>query len=144
MAVLAEGLSVVIKRSALDAKYPGGWDAFVAQITSDTFCHDDRLARLGFSSPPEVEAFINRIEALGLTYLDGDQAVDMVVVDQDSGFVASCDWAKFGHGNLGGDPKRRVAGCQGVNGANPQLITPEGWTFDGSVSQKFPIQTTRH
>lgn len=144
MAVLAEGLSVVIRRSAVDAKFPGGWEAFVNQVANDTFCHDDRLARLGFSNPQEVEKFINGLEFLGLTYLDGDRAIDMVVVDQDSGFVSSCEWAKFGHGNLGGDPKKRVAGCQGVNGANPQLITPEGWAFDGSISQRFPIQTLRH
>lgn len=144
MAVLVEGLSVVIKRSAVDAKYPGGWNSFVTMVQNNTFCYDDRLARLGFSGPPEVETFINRIESMGLTYLDGDRAVDMVVVDQDSGFVAACEWAKFGHGNLGGDPKQRVAGCQGVNGANAKLITPEGWTFDGSISQQFPIETARH
>ena len=58
MSVLVEGISVIIKRKKIDEMFPGGWDAFVEDVPNRTLCADDELARVGFMSSPDAEAFI--------------------------------------------------------------------------------------
>jgi hypothetical protein len=45
MAVLVEAISVIIKRTAIDEKWPGGWEAFVRDVPNRTLCFD-RLLRV--------------------------------------------------------------------------------------------------
>ncbi len=62
MAVLVEAISIIIRRTAIDKKYPGGWDAFVKNAPNQTLCADKKIARLGFMSPFDVESFIKGLE----------------------------------------------------------------------------------
>lgn len=64
-------------------------------------------------------------------------AVDVIVVDQLRGPAAPCEWVEFGHVNLGGDQRRRVATCQLADSSNRQVYTPDGWTFEESLSASF-------
>ena len=58
MAVLVEAISVVVRRDAIGARYPGGWRGFLSIVPNSTLCADDDLVRVGFMAPPDVEAFI--------------------------------------------------------------------------------------
>jgi len=40
MPVLVEATSVIIKRSAIDEKWPGGWESFVRDVPNQTLCAD--------------------------------------------------------------------------------------------------------
>ena len=40
MAVLVEGFSVVVRREAVEQKFPGGMDAYVRQLLNETYCVD--------------------------------------------------------------------------------------------------------
>jgi len=136
MAVLVEAISVVVKRASIEARYPGGLDAFVKNAPNRTLCADTALVRLGFMTPADVEAFVKSLEARGLRYLVKGKARDLVVVDQQRGFLAYCDWTEFGHVKLDGDEKRSVAACRSKAAWEDPLVMPAGWVHEGSLSQQ--------
>lgn len=134
MAVLIEAISVVVKMSALCERYPGGWEAFRDNSPNQTLCADGQLARVGFMTPDDVEAFIEELESDGLVYLlDGDSQ-DIVVADQQRGFDAPCSWAECGDIEINGNS---IKACQAVEDDSHQLMYPDGWQFEGSLSQTY-------
>ncbi len=54
MAVLIEGISVVVPVDVLEEKYPGGLDAYANDCPNQTFCCDGELTRVGFMTPVDV------------------------------------------------------------------------------------------
>ena len=144
MAILVEAISVVIKRSAIDQHFPGGWDAFVEDCPNQTLCADSGLARVGFMSPVDVESYVKHLEKVGFVYLKASEAIDLVVVDQQRGLSANCKWVEFGHVNLDGAHSKRVATCQIIGGVEEPLLTPDGWQYEGSLSQTFVFAPIEH
>jgi hypothetical protein len=134
MAVLVEGISGVVRVEAIRDRYPGGWPAFRAGAPNETLCSDDELARLGFMVPGDVEAFIESLERSGLRFLDAGSAMDCVVVDQLRGPTVSCQWIEFGRVPVDGG---EVAACRLAGSQSNLLITPDGWSYAGSLSQTF-------
>ena len=141
MAVLIEAISVVIKRTAIDDRYSGGWDAFVKDAPNQTLCADEHLARVGFMTPIDVESFIKRLELHGLVHLKDGIAQDIVVADQQRGVTTRCDWSEFGDVEI---DRNSVKACKAVVDASSQLISPDGWVFEGSLSQTFMFTPTEH
>ena len=147
MAVLAEGISVIVRRDAIDTKYPGGWKVYVDAAPSETLCHDDKLARIGFTTPHAAEAFIARVTANGLTYLVDGEAQDIAVVDQQHGPMTTCGWlefAKLPFGEAGGQVSAcwffgspRIAAGVYFPNKSLELSTPPGWRFEGSLSHRY-------
>jgi hypothetical protein len=153
MAVLVEAISVVVRRDAIDQSLAGGWAAFVDGAPVRTLCTDGQLVRVGFLDPKHVEAFVEKLKAGGLVFLRCNSPVDFVVVDQQRGPTMECDWLEFAHIPFGG-PSKRVAMCwfmeskrlevSGIHvpAQNFGLATPEGWTFEGSMSEQFTFVPT--
>lgn len=141
MAVLVEAISVIVKRSSIAEKYPGGWDAFVEAVPNRTLCADAEIARVGFMAPDDTEGFCNQLDLCGLAYVENGEAQDLVVADQQRGFAAKCSWAEFGHIPFGpkGEP---VAACRFRGSECMHLITPDGWKFEGSMSERFTFVPT--
>lgn len=137
MAVLVEAISVVVRADRLLEAYGGNWDSFVRDVPNATLCADGKVARIGFMSPDDTRAFVELLERKGLKYLREGKAVDLVVVDQMRGPLVVCEWIECGHVLLGGDKNTRVAACRLQGDAETRLITPEGWTFDLSLSRSF-------
>src|SRR5262245_36984742 len=96
MAVLVEGISVIVRRDSVEARYSGGWDQFVADVPNRTFCADSEVARIGFMAPDDVAAFIDFLEKRGLVFLEDGEALDFCVCDQQSGPTCECPWVEFG------------------------------------------------
>jgi len=142
MAVLIEATSVVIKRSVINYKWPGGWSGFVIDAPNQTLCADIFLARVGFMSPVDVESYIKTLKNKGLIYLSKVVADDLVVASQLHGFSTTCDWAMFGHINYGNDPKQRIAACMHIDDEDNSIITPDGWKYEGSLSHTFAFAPT--
>ncbi len=88
-------------------------------------------------SPADVAAYISELERWGLQYLKNGKAKDLVCVDQQRGHMVQCDWAKCGKTNWGNDPRKRITYCNMVDSKCDQLLTPEGWTYEGSLSESF-------
>ena len=147
MAVLVEAISVVVRRDAIRAKFSGGWPEFLECVPNDTLCSDDDLARVGFMTPPDVEAFIELLEKNGLIFLRNRRTVDIAVVDQQRGLTMPTDWLEFAHLAFG-ESGDIVAACwlfegprmgAGIHmpGKGMTLATPVGWTYEDSPSANF-------
>lgn len=142
MAILIEAISVVLKADSVISKYPGGWERFVVDAPNQTLCADGELVRVGFMTPQDAKAFVERLAHHGLVYLRDGRAHDLVVVDQQRGFAAPCDWAEFGRVDWQGDSAKKVAACRAVFSQRSELVTPDGWAYDGSLSAKFTFIET--
>ena len=146
MAVLVEGISVIVRRDAIEGKFRGGWPAFVTLAPNATLCADDHLARIGFMAPSDVERFVDSLERAGLAFQSQGKAIDLAVVDQVRGPTIDCEWLEFGRftfGNSGGIVAvawlfkgQRIAAGVHFPGESLQLATPEGWTYEGSLSER--------
>lgn len=138
MAVLIEGISVVVRVDAIVACHEGGISRFLSEIPNPTLCADGKLARIGFMTPDDTESYVRHLEGRGLQYVDGGAAVDIVVVDQREGPRANCSWVNFGHTDWKGDPNCVVALCSFAGGESSaqtdKLVVPKGWSFENSLS----------
>ena len=57
MAVLVEGISVIVRRDAVESKYRGGWKGLIADVPNSTLCMDEELIRAQLSTePPQTAA----------------------------------------------------------------------------------------
>src|SRR5687768_12534111 len=132
MAVLAEGISVIIKADAA-LKVFGGWDKFKRIVPNQTLCADNELIRVGFMHPDDVRDFCDQLAGRGLVYLKDGEACDFSVCDQQSGFMIPTTWAEFGTISWEGDPEMPVKACR-LSGSNSnQLFVPPGWTWESSL-----------
>lgn len=145
MAVLIEAISVVVRRDAIKARYPGGWRGFLAIVPNTTLCFDDELARVGFMTPLDTEAFVWQLEDDGLTFIHNGQAVDIAVVDQLRGPTIPSYWLEFARTSPFGTTGRKVAACWLFEGPRVavgihlpakamSIATPDGWTYEKSLS----------
>ncbi len=134
MAVLVEGISVIVRRAAIDAHFPGGWNGFARNAPNRTLCADADLARVGFMSPDDVKSFVQDLERHGLKFSDGKLAVDLVVVDQVMGPTIPCSWVEFGSVQL---KDGKVSACQLAGSRDRNVACPVGWKYSGSLSEKF-------
>jgi hypothetical protein len=137
MALLAEGISVVIKRVAINKKYPGGWYGFVKDVPNETLCNDDNIARVGFMTPLDVRNYIECLEGYGFQHMVNDDATDMVVVDQLRGLCGKCNWLEVIYFFIDDDRKKKVTACQIVGDDSRDMYSPDGWDFESSLSNQY-------
>jgi hypothetical protein len=138
MAVLIEALSVVVLVSALERSYPGGVKGYADAAPNRTFCGDGVITRVGFMAPPDVGLFVRRLWNFGIAYMEGDNARDLVVVDQQTGIREPCDWLRF---------ERREFKFGTISVAEHTSLacgpsafsvsTPIAWNYEDSLSREF-------
>jgi hypothetical protein len=147
MAVLVEALSVIVRRDAINTRFVGGWDAFLAIVPNNTLCFDEDLVRVGFMTPADTEAFVKNVEREGLRFLCDERSVDIAVVDQMRGLTMPAQWLEFAYLSLG-EAGNRVAACWLFEGPRiaagihipskgMALVTPKGWVYERSLSSNF-------
>jgi len=139
VAVLLEAISVVVRRSVIDERFPGGWNEFVLFVPNATLCADDYLARVGFMQPSEVEDFVVALETHNIVFVSDGAARDMVVIDQQHGPLVKCDWLEFGRIKLPSGDDHLVGACRLSGDQANMLSTPEGWTYEGSPTRAFGL-----
>lgn len=148
MAVLVEGLSVVVRNEALDVKFQGGSHRFQDGLSNESICFDNELTCVHLHSPAEVEGFVGWCESMGLTFARNGQCMDIVVVDQRNGPTLKCDW--IAHSVLeidDGQSKCKARVCW-ISSQSPtsfgtmvpslqfDIAMPPGWRVTGSLSAK--------
>ena len=141
MAVLIEGICVVVRGEAIVAKYAGGEEEFFSDVIGGTFCADGELARFGFTTPTDVKRCIDLLERRGLCYMKDDKVEDIVVVDQIKGMLSYCAWARFGKASAlenGGT----ISICHAVPTSAEGVVIPDGWTYENSLSARHRFITT--
>lgn len=134
MAVLCEAISVVIRADALIEAY-GTFEAFKEKdLPNQTLAADGELVRVGFMTPDDVRAFIATLAEHGLRHIVEGNAKDLAVVDQLRGPTTPADWLEFCYVIMSGN---RVAAARLAGSSLDQVLTPDGWTFEGSLSHTF-------
>lgn len=140
MAVLVEAISVIVKVSKI-YEYCG-WLPFREIVPNNTLCCDNEIARVGFMSPNDVEQFIDELTSFGFVFCEDDQAQDIAVAEQLKGITTKCSWLECGLLDYQDNPDQRISACQLVGGVENQIFTPEGWTFEDSLSNECHFRPT--
>jgi hypothetical protein len=135
MAVLVEATSIIVRVQTIHDCYAGGWLAFVRQAPNRTLCSDNELARIGFMIPGDCKNAVDDLERHGIIFLKEERSQGLVVADQLRGFTAACDWAEFGRVEIRRGQTVSAAQLKGTKCR--QVFCPEGWTYEGSLSQQF-------
>ena len=145
MPVLAEALSVIIKKDSIERLYKGGWNQFLMNCNHQTLCYDDDIARVGFMSPDDVGSFVKQMQAEGLSYLHNGEALDLTVTDQQTGSLEIANWLEFTKVDLSvNGNKQTLPVCQKKDSINKEIVTPKLWVYEGSLSQTFSFVPTEH
>jgi hypothetical protein len=142
MAVLIEAISVVLSVSAIQNKFPGGWDKFKESIRNQTLCCDNEVARVGFMDPSDVENFIESVCSEHLTFIKNERSIDLAVFDQQRGLTTECDWLEVGKISWEGDPSKRITVARLKGSQFNQIMTPKDWDYEGSLSHTFGFSPT--
>jgi hypothetical protein len=100
MSILIESLTVVVRRVTLDATWPGGTDAYLAAALSGDSrallaCADDKLTAVSFARPESSDTLLDRLDDLGIVYVDDRRCVDIVCIDHAAGPLTRCDWIEW-------------------------------------------------
>ena len=70
MAVLVEGISIVLRVTSLEELHPGGSERFIENSPNSTCCSDSELVRIGFMSPVETKSFVSQLSRFGFVYIE--------------------------------------------------------------------------
>jgi hypothetical protein len=92
LAIAIEFVNVIVRKSAVEAKYPGGLDGFVRQQLAN-YLEDEHILRVGFMSGHDAFRFVEELQAAGLCHAD-DGASDLAVITWDDTAVPS--WLTVG------------------------------------------------
>lgn len=95
MAVLIEAFNVIVKLSAIEAKYPGGLQDYKKDSPTLVFCQDDHICRIGFSIAEHAEEWGNSLFSLGLDDEVNDVLQEVAFADNSKVLVTPCDWLDF-------------------------------------------------
>jgi hypothetical protein len=152
MAVLVEGISVVVRRDAIHRSFVGGWSAFVETVPNRTLCTDGAVARVGFMAPADVEAFIaeltrghpDSVQHTMKCVVDGSFR-DIAVVDQQRGPTLPCKWLEFARVPYEGgqiaicwvNEEPPQGACHHLPDVGQSVAFPEGWSYARSLSKQF-------
>lgn len=132
MAVLAEAISVIVRRETLEERYPGGVAAYREDCPNATFCADRHLTRVGFMTPVDTKAFVDALAAhTGMVLITEDEFTDIAIVDQNTGPTGPCPWLQFIKGADG------VSRCWLTATSPGELATPEEWSPGDHASLHF-------
>jgi len=130
MAVLLECATVVVRRAAVEEKYPGGWRAFCSEC-SGRLCADEQLFAASYMSGEDARIFCEFLAGRGL---GGGQAQpitpDFAFVGQGEGHWP--DWLQLVRAEVpGGGP---IWGCHLTGTDDVWIHTPSGWSWERSMS----------
>ena len=146
MGVLIEALSVIVRCDAIVDRYQGGMEAFMNSIPNCTVCADSKLVRIGFMMPDDARQYVTLLEKGGLIFTQDNKAVDIVIFDQITGSLASCDWVECAEVSIAGGAKIIAAwfdngsgvfsksNCE--SGDTDGVAVPKGWEYIGSMSEQ--------
>src|SRR5690349_1234895 len=103
MSLLVEAISVVILRSSLEKKYPGGTSGFLCRLASQRssehryVCSDSHLVCRSYFTPVATDRSAEPLLNAGLTDIATNVFIDFAIVDQHYGPALQCSWLAWNH-----------------------------------------------
>jgi hypothetical protein len=138
MAVLVEATAVIVRAAAVEQHISGGWQALGDTLPEQGVCSDDELVSVSLFDPTEVRLLVERLVALGLRFDWEGDFEDIAFADQKRGLITPCDWLTFETVNIGiGGTPPSVAICRLAGSRGHELRVPDGWRYQGSLSEAF-------
>ncbi|AMD01643.1 MULTISPECIES: hypothetical protein [Halomonas] len=138
MAVLVEATAVILRAAAVEERITDGWDALRTCLPETAVCSDDELVSISLVDPTEVRHLVDRLVGLGLLFDWEGSFEDIAFADQKRGLITPCDWLTFETANIGiGGTPPSVAICRLAGSQSHELRLPEGWRYQGSLSEAF-------
>lgn len=154
MAVLIDHFSIVLRLETIDARYPGGWEAFCAERVDERTCWDDRILRLAARDRHELRELLAALAGRGLEeaariratteigerLLSPEQEEERRDAQCAAGELAlvyalqkrRAPWLAVMSGRLpDGGPE--VAGCYLADAPPGELALPAGWSVEQAV-----------
>lgn len=139
MAVLIEGVCLLLRCDAVERLYPGGVKALASACTAEAVCADDELMSLTFDDSDAAEDYLAELEQYGFRHLVNDLAIDAVLADPHLGPISPCGWADYGQVTIESDPNKRVAVCSMPGAEVSELCVPKGWRYKSSRSEELAL-----
>ena len=133
MAVLVEAVSVIVRKSSVALKFPGGLEGFRQSVPNATLCEDESLFRVGFMSPADTDDYVGQLEACGLVFLDRGVPRDLLVIDQLRGMPEKCDWAKTVLREIAPGAVVRICTVATDADDDQRVAVPADWVYEQSL-----------
>jgi hypothetical protein len=130
MAVLIEGMSVVLMAYAVERKYPGGLARFREDLKQPAMSEDGELVCINLGNDSDVFRLVEFLTESGFS-----MKVDMITATQYLGMEMSCVWAECGIGFWDGDPLKYLLVCRLTGSVSRAIATPPGWNYHLSASR---------
>jgi len=131
MSVLIEAICLVVPRVALDLRYPGGTEAFMAELIHPSsehryICSDPHLVSVSYSTPDACDRTASSLVDAGMIEVAGCQFQEMAIVDQSHGPILQCPWLVWSR-----EPEGYT--CAWIAGQDRgEIAAPEGWSAEKS------------
>jgi hypothetical protein len=110
MAVSVAFYSVVIRKSTIEARFPGGLKHYSAACPNDSLCIDDNIVRVGFMAFNDANIFIHWLQSIGFV-VSGEVGIsEVAIIRQDKGHLVPCNWLELGR--IDGHPIAWLAGSE--------------------------------
>lgn len=137
MSVLVEAIGLIIPRIALDLRYPGGSEGFLAGLGHPSaehrhFCLDADLVSVSYSTPDACDRAALELVNAGMIEVADCQFQEFAIVDQFRGPILQCHWLVWSRDPAG----YTFAWLAGKDRGT--MATPEGWSADQSLRLSRP------
>lgn len=144
MSVLVEALCLIVPRSVLDLRYPGGTEGYFAELARPSaehrnVCADEHLLSVSFYTPDAAERAIACLLDVGFVESRDDDSSEFSLVDQNSGPMMQVPWLKWSQDEAGYT-------CAWLEGTERgELAVPLEWTLGQSLRlTRFDARTPPH
>jgi hypothetical protein len=136
MAIIVKFSTVVIRIKTIEAKYPGGMDAFMKDYS---IRRDFNIVGLLFMSTGDQEEVIDKLESVGFSYIVNDEFVDIAAVDEYGGLFLPCSWLET---SITTFPKReiKVSTCWLKGSADRDIGIRLGREYDPALWEETPFK----
>lgn len=144
MAILIEGITVIVRRPAVEERYAGGLEAFAAAAPTPLVCLDDDLIAVAFMDPGEAEEYCTGLAEAGIRFGDEERPPEVAIADQFHGLLTETDWIELARVDFDEEGHEITVawfhegeehtGDLPGPGEELEVAVPEGWSYETSMS----------
>lgn len=132
MSVLVESPSLIVRRAALDVRYPGGMNGFLRDMELPEHralrtCVDSHLVCASFLLTMHARRVADKLVTLGLKHIVDGQCVELVIVGSDNVLDTTCPWMET-RTHRDGYTHAWLAACE-----PGELSAAQGWDYERAL-----------
>jgi len=137
MAVVVDGICVIVRNRTLAQIFPGGLDAYALEAARATYCADDSINRVAFRTKAEAHHHVSRLVSAGLSG-PSSASPDVVIATGSRGQLAPCDWLELTEQSFSKNGQQHTATVASLRGAPAtDVVAPDNWRPDAINTISF-------